>query len=271
MKIIKSFLIFFILTLITQIGGFIFLVYEFLHPTFTKKIKSKFSRILVKIGFFSILYFGISLLIVPPIASYFGRVPLPFLLEKNDYLKPAKLFYGFANRHYVKPELKEEILKLAEEFCEANKLEHLTYLDANFPFIDGYPLHPHRSHNDGEKIDLSFIFKNKKGKVLTKSPSILGYGYVAEPKKGEENKPEECNEVNKYYSMMYKITSQNKDAEFNNTLNKALLRKICKSGVVNKVFIEPHLKSRLRLNSQSKIRFHGCQAVRHDDHIHIQM
>ncbi|MFT5619364.1 MAG: hypothetical protein ACI85I_002607, partial [Arenicella sp.] len=38
-----------------------------------------------------------------------------------------------------------------------------------------------------------------------------------------------------------------------------------------KVFIEPHLKTRLGLENYSKIRFHGCQAVRHDDHIHVQL
>ncbi len=33
---------------------------------------------------------------------------------------------------------------------------------------------------------------------------------------------------------------------------------------------KPHLKTRLKLSS-AKIRFHGCQAVRHDDHIHVQL
>ena len=39
---------------------------------------------------------------------------------------------------------------------------------------------------------------------------------------------------------------------------------------LGKVFIEPHLKDRMKLTN-SKIRFHGCGAVRHDDHIHIQL
>ncbi len=272
MKIIKSFLIFIVLTLITQVGGFVFFIYEFIHPSFSKKIKSKTPRVLAKFGFFTILYLVFSLIIIPPIASLCGRVPLPFLFEKSDYLKPANAFYGIANRHYVKPELKEEVLLLAEEFCTDNKeVKQLIYLDANFPFIDGFPMHPHKSHSDGEKLDLSFIYRNKNKKVLNSSPSMSGYGYVEEPKKGEENGVQKCEEVNKYYSMMYKVTSQNKDAQFDNTLNKALLRKLCKNSLINKVFIEPHLKKRLRLNGESKIKFHGCHAVRHDDHIHIQM
>ena len=51
---------------------------------------------------------------------------------------------------------------------------------------------------------------------------------------------------------------------------KSLINEILKSDLVNKVFIEPHLKKRLKLN-HSKIRFQGCKAVRHDDHIHFQI
>ena len=35
-------------------------------------------------------------------------------------------------------------------------------------------------------------------------------------------------------------------------------------------WLEPHLKNRLGI-THSKLRFQGCQAVRHDDHIDVQM
>jgi hypothetical protein len=38
---------------------------------------------------------------------------------------------------------------------------------------------------------------------------------------------------------------------------------------VRRVFIEPHLKARLDLARLSKVRFAGCRAARHDDHIHV--
>jgi hypothetical protein len=38
---------------------------------------------------------------------------------------------------------------------------------------------------------------------------------------------------------------------------------------VRRVFIEPHLKTRLGLGRLSKVRFAGCRAARHDDHIHV--
>jgi hypothetical protein len=42
----------------------------------------------------------------------------------------------------------------------------------------------------------------------------------------------------------------------------------CKA--IGRIFIEPDLIKRMKLQSD-KIRFHGCQAVRHDDHIHIEL
>ena len=51
------------------------------------------------------------------------------------------------------------------------------------------------------------------------------------------------------------------------------LRWLASSGAqdgVGKVFVEPHLAQRLNV-SGSVIRFQGCRAARHDDHIHVQL
>jgi hypothetical protein len=39
---------------------------------------------------------------------------------------------------------------------------------------------------------------------------------------------------------------------------------------VEKIFLEPHLAQRLGVSSPL-IRFQGCNAARHDDHIHVQV
>ncbi|MEM7124392.1 MAG: hypothetical protein AAF563_24160, partial [Pseudomonadota bacterium] len=39
---------------------------------------------------------------------------------------------------------------------------------------------------------------------------------------------------------------------------------------VTKIFLEPHLVERLGI-SDPMIRFQGCAAARHDDHIHIEV
>ena len=55
----------------------------------------------------------------------------------------------------------------------------LNYLEANFPFIDKFPLLPHLSHNDGKKLDVSFHYVNAKtGEHTNVVPSWLGYGFA---------------------------------------------------------------------------------------------
>ncbi|ASY71232.1 hypothetical protein [Sinorhizobium fredii] len=39
---------------------------------------------------------------------------------------------------------------------------------------------------------------------------------------------------------------------------------------VEKIFVEPHLAQRLGVSAEN-IRFQGCRAARHDDHIHMQI
>ena len=39
---------------------------------------------------------------------------------------------------------------------------------------------------------------------------------------------------------------------------------------IGKVFVEPHIPASLGISSDV-IRFQGCLAARHDDHIHIQL
>jgi murein endopeptidase len=51
---------------------------------------------------------------------------------------------------------------------------------------------------------------------------------------------------------------------------KALVELFANDSRIGKIFIEPHLQLRLHITS-NKIRFHGCRAVRHDDHIHVQL
>lgn len=62
----------------------------------------------------------------------------------------------------------------------------------------------------------------------------------------------------------------NQGITFSTKGNRTLANLIVQQKEVGKLFIEPHLKHRLGLTS-SKVRFHGCQAVRHDDHIHFQL
>jgi hypothetical protein len=150
----------------------------------------------------------------------------------------------------------------------------VNYLDAGFPFINKFPLLPHLSHDDGKKLDLAFFYTDANtGKPSNTAPSPIGYGINEEPLPGEINTPAICaGNGYRMYSMLRNIMPQGnkKNFLFDAERTAAAVNLFCAQPAVNKIFIEPHLKTRLHLTS-SKIRFHGCQAVRHDDHFHVEI
>ena len=150
----------------------------------------------------------------------------------------------------------------------------INYLDAGFPFINKFPLFPHLSHHDGKKVDISFQYNDRETNQITNEvPSFIGYGICEEPQKGEQDMPAFCAEKGfaQYNILRAAVPQSNKkNFVFDSGRNKDLVLSFASQQGVAKIFIEPHLKTRLGLTS-NKIRFHGCQAVRHDDHIHVQL
>jgi len=151
----------------------------------------------------------------------------------------------------------------------------INYLDANFPFFDGFPLLPHLSHNDGKKIDFAFYYKHiNTGESNNKSPSFLGYGAFENPGRNEVNYPERCR---KDGYIMYNLLEfiepiiQNEKYVLDVDRTRELVTLLTEDPMISKIFIEPHLKVRWKLEGYSKIRFQGCHSVRHDDHIHAQI
>lgn len=275
LKAIRTFFIFFILTVLTQVGGVIYLLY-LPFSLFVKSEKYNFWKSIVmrSVGF-SLIYVLICLFIIPPLAKKNGRVQLPFFSTQETPVKSGSILMSLMNRNYVNPLLRDAFLKTAKDVQKKYPNVELIYLDANFPFFEGFPLLPHLSHDDGEKLDIAFLYKNKKTeKFYNKTFSITGYGVCEAPQKGEKNQPKECEEKGYWqYNFLKKITfaKVKKGMEFDKAANRFLLQKIMENKLIQKVFIEPHLQKRLNLEKYKKIRFHGCHAVRHDDHIHFQL
>ena len=103
-------------------------------------------------------------------------------------IRPSTYITVLLNRNYVLPRLNDELRATAKNLPSDIKIR---YLDANFPFINGFPLFPHLSHNDGKKIDLSFVY-DKDNKHTTKQKSRTGYGVFEEPTNKEWNQTKHC-------------------------------------------------------------------------------
>ncbi|GAA4842004.1 hypothetical protein GCM10023331_28720 [Algivirga pacifica] len=188
-------------------------------------------------------------------------------------IEAHSMLYKIANRNYVTPALNQALQEISQNLDQKHHGIKVVYLDANFPFIKGFPLFPHLSHNDGKKVDLSFIYSNKDKQLVNLKPSNSGYGVFEEPLKQEYNQIEVCkNQGFWQYDYAQYLTLGKKEQELTFSIqgNRTLLQTILQQISVKKVFIEPHLKTRMKLQHH-KLRFHGCRAVRHDDHIHFQL
>lgn len=247
--------------MLTQVGGIAFLISEVLRKRINWNGKFK------SIGSFFIIYGLITFLFVPLIAPIFGREKV----KHNKKIKPTNYMTVILNRNYVRPALNKLLLNTGKNL-EGSEIK-INYLDANFPFINKFPLLPHLSHNDGKKIDISFIYETKQGEITNKQKSVSGYGLFEAPKSNESDQIQKCLSQGYFqydFAKYLRFGTTNKALQFSERGTKELILGLLDNSTLGKMFIEPHLKERLKLQNK-KIRYHGCRAVRHDDHIHIQL
>ncbi len=262
-KSIKIVFVFLILTIITQVGGIVYLVCLFIDQLWKKRFRLKL------LSLFLIVYSISTLWIVPTIAKYGGREKV---ISKEN-IQPANVMTVFLNRNYVTKEMNIYLDKVSTQLSKTDNNIKLRYLDACFPFFDGFPLLPHLSHNDGRKIDFSLVYENEAGRIINAGKSISGYGVFEDPERMEYKQCETCLKLGywQYDFPKYLTFGQiNKEIQFSSKGTATLIRCLLTVDGIGKLFIEPHLKQRMKL-SDSRIRFQGCRSVRHDDHIHVQI
>ena len=261
MKITLKIILFIVLTAITQIGGVIYVLSLIISDKWTRNLKFKTLIIFIN------LYLVSTFLIVPVIAPILGREKV----KHSEKIKPTNFMTVLLNRNYVQPKL-NQLLNKTEKELNGTPIE-IHYLDASFPFINKFPLLPHLSHNDGKKIDLSLIYETELGELSTKQKSVSGYGWFENPKSSEYNQIEICLTSGYFqydFPKYLTLGNINPALVFSEKGTKKLIEGILKSKDLGKLFMEPHLKSRMNL-TDDRIRYHGCRAVRHDDHIHVQL
>jgi hypothetical protein len=206
---------------------------------------------------------------VPLLAPRFGREKI----RDSDTLAAHSFLYPLMNRNYAVPALHRALHDMGKSLGQKHPGIRLTYLDANFPFLDGFPLFPHLSHHDGKKVDVSFIYEEENGEMTDRKPSGSGYGAFSGPLPGEFDQAGAC-EAKGYwqYGCAAYLTLGRWGAplRLSEAGTRGLVQTAAGHPAVGKIFLEPHLQSRLGLRN-GKIRFHGCHAVRHDDHLHVQL
>ena len=253
--------LFVFLTALTQIGGVILLVSLWISSKVNRPIKFKKSLVFLS------TYLLFTFAIIPFLAPFFGREQI----KHSDCIKPTNYMTVVLNRNYVRPEM-NQLLSQTEQKLQGTGIQ-LRYLDANLPFINGFPLLPHLSHNDGKKLDLSLIYETQNGELSNLKKSMSGYGDFEGPEGNEEDKISFCKSKGYFqydYPKYVTFGKINQELIFSEKGTLILIKALLKNKKMGKLFIEPHLKQRLNL-TDTRVRYHGCGAVRHDDHVHIQL
>ncbi len=196
------------------------------------------------------------------IAPLFGREPISCF--SGSSLEMQSSIYCILNRNYVVPELKEALTDFSAAMDEEHPGTRTLVLDANFPYFSGFPLLPHLSHDDGEKVDLAFYYRDGETYLPSQTKSPIGYFAF-------EDGPTECPDqtLTLRWNMAW-LQGNWPEYQIDEIRMKTALHWLVADQRIGKIFLEPHLNKSLGIRS-SKIRFQGCRAARHDDHIHIQL
>jgi len=265
-RLILKAAIFTVLTAVTQIGGIAYAAASLAWSIPRRShLPVAIRPLLVPVTGIG-LYAMLTAFIVPPLAAHWGRERLP--CTQSQSMVPATRLTCWLNRGYVSSGTLNLLRELANDLSQRFPASRLGVIEGGFPFVDGFPLVPHLSHRDGRKVDLSFFYVDENGDPRPDgSPSALGYFIYQQPK-STESQP--CRD---------RFSPLRWDFDWLQTLapkwhmdverTQWMVRWLKNRPEVVRLFLEPHLADRLA-ESGGKLRFQGCRAARHDDHLHVE-
>jgi len=179
--------------------------------------------------------------------------------------RPVNVSYCLLGRNYVTLAARSVVVDAAGKMAARYPGFVLFYMDASG--ADGRrPFAPHLSHGDGREVDLALVYDSRDGRPLAKPPTPTGYYANINPRPGD---PLPCRNV----KGSQRAADPPPDAPWrlDEPRTRDLATTLIQDTRVKRIFLEPHLKLRLGLGDQSKVRFQGCWAGRHDDHIHVDV
>jgi hypothetical protein len=206
-------------------------------------------------------------------APIFGRVPVPCFASKDAELTVRTPLFCVLNRNFVSPKMLIAARALASHMKGKFSGTITLVLDGNFPFVDGFPLLPHLSHSDGNKLDIAFYYAADGAYLPGRTRSPIGYFAFEVPNSGAKLPCEGRNDLITFRWDFAYLQGLFPAYQLESQRMKEALRWLSTDGQaygIEKIFVEPHLVQSLDAQ-QERIRFQGCRAARHDDHIHFQV
>lgn len=193
-----------------------------------------------------------------------GLVALP--CASSGALRPHTQGYCLGQRHYVTPTARTALLAATDKLRRRHPDAAITYMSASWP-RGTRPMPPHLSHGDGRQIDIALFYVDRAGRPLARPPTVTGYGAYEPPRReadrscvGAERRAKRNDGADPAADRRWRLDE---------TRTRDLIGILSADPNVRRIFIEPHLKRRLGFSMDPKVRFAGCRAARHDDHLHV--
>ncbi len=257
---IRHSIAFVILTLLTQIGGVIWLI--------CLALTRRFWRFL---GLFILLY-AAATVAIRYIAPLTAREPLACIDAGPGEVASLSPFYCVLNRAYATPQMHDYADALATHMHVAYPGTRTRALDAGFPFLNGFPMLPHLSHRDGNALDLAFYYTDAAGDYQPgRARWFLGYWGYEQPGPDDSLPCFDFGGTSLRWDMEW-LQPQLRPLQLDVPRMQEALTWLVNNppaGSDLRIFIEPHVSERLGVTDEA-IGFQGCAAARHDDHVHIQ-
>lgn len=251
------------LTVLTQVGGVIYLAALALRHRVPLPTRPRIALTVAFLGLYASAWFP-----VHAAAALSGRVGLPCV--SDGPLRVATPLYCIAHRHYVRRELRDLAQDMAYAVDERYPGAITQTLDANFPFLGGFAMLPHLSHDDGRKLDVAFYYADAAREYRSGAlRSPIGYWAFERPSSRERQPCRGRAGPLRWDQDWFQPFTRN-DLALDQPRTRAALTWLARDGRTRRAFIEPHLADRLGVRS-GFVRFQGCNAARHDDHFHIEL
>lgn len=192
-----------------------------------------------------------------------GLVRLP--CRSEPLLQAADTTYCRRERNWVTPAAQEVMRDVAARMVRDYPGAVVLYMEASWP-SGARPMPPHLSHGDGREIDVALFYETLDGRPLPRPPNASGYG-AFEPRRPRD--PDPCAGRTR--------PGNNDDPPPDRTWRvdlvrtRALIQALLDDPRVRRLLLEPHMKARLGFANESRIRFPGCWALRHDSHVHVDL
>lgn len=163
------------------------------------------------------------------------------------------------------PDAQDVMRNVAAAVAQAHPGSKVHYMEASWP-SGKRPMPPHLSHGDGREIDVALFYETRSGVALPRPPTPSGY-YAFEPRRTGDIDP--C--AGQTRPGNNADPSPDRDWRLDEVRTKTLIRALLDDTRVRRLLLEPHLKARLGFAKEARIRFPGCNTLRHDGHVHVDV